>query len=257
VIDTNRAIYEKALSSEVIQDLLDDKSEYFPAKSRVITDDPDKLVNKISDDYKVLAGALVDKVDSASSEVVVITPYFIPRKNGVEFWRSITEKGVRVVILTNSLASNNHTPVHSAYARYRHDMLDAGVELYEIRVDASKTPEDDGQQSYDAVTLHTKALTIDRRHSFIGSLNLDPRSIEINTEIGVLIDNAELTSAMMDRFFENLPKLSYRVTEDAKGKLRWTVVVDGKQVVETKEPQTSAWMRFKAMLFRIFPEGQL
>ena len=251
------SVYEQSQSSEIIQDLVEDKSEYFPALSRVVTDDPEKLLNKVANDYKVLATALVEEIESAKNEVVVITPYFIPGKNGVKFWRSITDKGVRVVVFTNSLASNNHTPVHSGYARYRHDMIDAGVEMYEIRVDSSSVPEGGDQQGYDAVTLHTKALAIDRRLTFVGSLNLDPRSIDINTEMGVLIDNAELTSMMVEAFLDGLPNLAYRVSENDKGKLRWTAQVDGETVVETKEPQTSAWKRFKAFIMRIVPEGQL
>lgn len=255
--ETSDIIYERAISSPLIQDLIEERVELFPADSTVVTDDPEKLLNKVSADYKVLVTALAIAVDEAASEVVVITPYFIPGKNGVEFWRSITNKGVRVVVVTNSLASNNHTPVHAGYARYRHDMIDAGVEMYEVRVDASKLPEGSDQQGYDSVTLHVKALLIDRRHAFIGSLNLDPRSIDINTEMGVLIDNADLTGGMMERFFQNLPSFAYRVTEDEKGKLRWTAMIDGEEVVETSEPQASRWLRFKAFLFRIFPEGQL
>jgi len=256
-LENNELIYEKALSSPLIQNLIEEKVELFPADSSVVTDDPEKLLNKVSDDYKVLVTVLATHIDAAESEVVVITPYFIPGKNGVEFWRSIVKKGVRVVVVTNSLASNNHTPVHAGYAGYRHDMIDAGVELYEVRVDASKVPEGTDQQGYDSVTLHVKALLIDRRHSFIGSLNLDPRSIDINTEMGLLIDNADLTGGMMEKFFKNLPSFAYRVTENEKGKLRWTTVIDGKEVVETSEPQASRWLRFKAFLFRIFPEGQL
>jgi putative cardiolipin synthase len=98
---------------------------------------------------------------------------------------------------------------------------------------------------------------IDRQHTFVGSLNLDPRSIDINTEMGVLIDNADLTGGMTERFLAALPSFTYRVSENEKGKLRWTSVIDGKEVVETKEPQTSRWLRFKAFIMRILPEGQL
>lgn len=257
IIDTNNEIFEKSLSSTLIQDLLEENSAYFPAQGYVVTDDPEKLLNKVSPEYKVLITEAATLVDEASSEVVVITPYFIPGKGGVKFWRHITDKGVRVVVVTNSLASNNHTPVHSAYARYRHDMIDAGVELYEIRVDSSKLPEGSDKQSYDKVTLHTKALTIDRNQLVIGSLNLDPRSIDINTEMGVVIENKALTGGLMDRFFLKLPEFTYRVTENENGSLRWTTQIDGKEVVEKREPQASAWLRFKAILLRIFPEGQL
>jgi putative cardiolipin synthase len=148
-------------------------------------------------------------------------------------------------------------PVHGGYARYRHDIIDAGVELYEARVDASKVPEGGARQSYDTTTLHTKLFLIDRRFIFVGSLNLDPRSIDINTEFGVLVDNTELSGGIAERAFGKLTSAAYRVTENEKGKLRWTTVIDGKEVVETKEPQASTWLRFKAFIMRIAPEGQL
>ena len=255
--DASRSIYGRALDSPLLSDIVENRVELFPADSRVITDDPEKLLNKVSADQQVLVTALAGVVDEAKTEVLVITPYFIPGKNGVEFWRSITKKGTRVVIVTNSLATNNHTPVHSAYARYRHDMIDAGVELYEVRVDASKGAGVDGESGYDSLTLHTKAVFIDRQYSFVGSLNLDPRSIDINTEFGVFIDNVDLAGAIAERIFLRLPSFAYRVTENKQGKLRWTSLIDGQDVVEKREPQTSGWLRFKAFLFRIFPEGQL
>ena len=257
VIEATQSIYGRALDSPLMRDIAEDRVRLFPGDAQVITDDPDKLLNKVSTDHQALVTALAGFVNEAESEVVVITPYFIPGKKGVEFWRSITQKGVKVIIVTNSLASNNHVPVHSAYARYRHDMLDAGVEMYEARVDAAKAREGSDQQTYDSLTLHTKGVVIDRRFTFVGSLNLDPRSIDINTEFGVLIENADLAGGLMDGFLQNLPSFAYRVTENEKGKLRWTTVIDGREVVEASEPQASRWLRFKAFLFRIFPESQL
>jgi len=257
VIEAINSIHGKALESPLMLDVVEDRVELFPADSQVVTDDPDKLLNKVSADYKTLVTVLAGQIDEAESEVIVITPYFIPGKSGVEFWRSIVARGVRVVIVTNSLASNNHVPVHGGYARYRHDIIDAGVELYEARVDASKVPKGGAGQSYDTTTLHTKLILIDRRFTFVGSLNLDPRSIDINTEFGVLVDNTQLTGGITERAYEKLPSAAYRVTENEKGKLRWTTVIDGKEVVETKEPQASAWLRFKAFIMRIAPEGQL
>jgi len=256
-INASQTIYGRALASPLMQDIEDDRVALFPGSSRVITDDPDKLLNKVSADQQILVTELAGVIDDSKSEVIVITPYFIPGKEGVEFWRSITKKGVRVVIVTNSLASNNHVPVHGGYARYRRDMIDAGVEMYELRVDASKTVEGSGQAGYDTTTLHTKGIVIDRRYTFVGSLNLDPRSIDINTEAGVLIDATQLAGGLADKFMQNLPSFAYRVTIDERGKLKWSVEIDGREVVETSEPQASRWLRFKAALFRIFPEGQL
>jgi len=255
--EASQSIYGRALASPLMLDIAEDRVDLFPGESRVITDDPEKLLNKVSDDQKVLVTALAEIIDDAKSEVVVITPYFIPGKRGVEFWRSVTHKGVRVVIITNSLASNNHVPVHSGYARYRHDMLEAGVEMYEIRVDASKQSEGGVKQGFDSLTLHTKLVLIDRRHTFVGSLNLDPRSIDINTEAGVLIDSEDLSGLITGEILEKLPLFAYRLSENDHGKLRWTATIDGEEVVEKNEPQASRWLRFKAFLSRIFPEGQL
>jgi putative cardiolipin synthase len=256
-IEASRSIYGRALDSPLMRDIAQDRVKLFPGESRVITDDPEKLLNKVSAEHKILVTALAGLIDEATSEVVVITPYFIPGEAGVEFWRTITSRGVRVVIVTNSLASNNHVPVHGGYTRYRGDMIDAGVEMYETRVDAAKTQQVDSEQVYDSLTLHTKGIIIDRRYTFVGSLNLDPRSIDINTEAGILIDSAELAGNLLDGFFLNLPQFSYRVTQNEKGKLRWTTIIDGEETVETKEPQASRWLRFKAFLSKILPEGQL
>ena len=88
-------------------------------------------------------------------------------------------------------------------------------------------------------------------------MNLDPRSIDINTEAGVLIDSEELSGRLTGGLFEKLPPFAYRLSENEKGKLRWTVTIDGEEVVEKSEPQASRWLRFKAFLSRILPEGQL
>jgi len=255
IVAANHSIYKQALSSPLMQDLLDNRVKFFPSDGKVITDDPEKLLNEVSSDHKILVTALAKTVNDAKSEVVVVNPYFIPRKTGIEFWKNIVDKGARVVVVTNSLASNNHVPVHTAYARYRHDLIDAGVELYEIRVDSSKKPT--GETGYDSVTLHTKAILIDRQHLFIGSLNLDPRSIDINTEMGLIIDNVTLSTEIAEQFFTVLPTFTYRVTKNDQGYLRWTATIDGKEFVETSEPQASSWLKLKAFISRILPEGQL
>jgi putative cardiolipin synthase len=251
------SVYVRAIESELIQTLLNDSISLFPAKAEVITDDPEKLLNKVSRDHQLLITRMSEVIDKANEEVIVVTPYLIPGKDGVEFWDKVTDRGVRVIILTNSLASNNHIPVHGAYAGYRHSLIKAGVELYEMRVDATEIPEDGGEESYDSVTLHTKAIMIDRQYFFVGSLNFDPRSIDINTEMGVLIDSSDMSERVVKPFLDILPRQSYRVVEDKNGSLRWHGIIDGQEVIEDSEPQASTWRRFKAFISRILPESQL
>ena len=159
-------------------------------------------------------------------------------------------------MLTNSLASTNHIPVHSGYAKYRKPLLEAGVELYEARVDAVEhLAERPGAP--DNKALHTKLFIIDRNQVFAGSLNLDPRSINLNAELGVNIMSEELGTELADEFFEQLDETAYRVTLNDRGKLQWEGTVNGAKVIKTTEPSSSRWRRFKAWFFRIVPDSQL
>ncbi|MCK5360227.1 MAG: phospholipase D family protein, partial [Gammaproteobacteria bacterium] len=107
------------------------------------------------------------------------------------------------------------------------------------------------------LTLHTKGILIDRKRVFVGSLNLDPRSIDINTEMGLLIDSTEMGGWMTAGVRERIPTIAYRVKMDEERNLSWHAMIDGREVVETTEPQTSAWQRFKAWFLKIAPESQL
>ena len=248
-------IYHDALASDLMQDLLSGRQPLFPANAEVLVDDPDKLENPVSEEFKQLAVDLNQILQSAEHEIVFISPYYVPRDNGVEYARNLVDRGLRVVVVTNSLASNNHVPVHSGYARYRKDVIQAGVEIYETRADAGRVAQaGDGPELF---TLHTKLIVIDRRYLFVGSLNLDPRSIDINAEMGLLIDSVELTGALAKALDELIPKLAYRVTLNDDGKLEWHSMIDGAEVVELSEPQASTWLRFKAWFMKIAPESQL
>lgn len=256
-VEASESIYGRALSSPLMLKIREGQVELFFGPSAVITDDPDKLLNEIAPQHQPLVTTLLNLVDNAQKEVFIATPYFIPGKDGVDYWRRIVAKGVRVTILTNSLASNNHTSVHSAYARYRRDIIEAGVELYETRVDEGKHPTYAGDKTYDSMTLHVKGMAIDQRYTVSGSLNLDPRSIEINTEFGLFVDNAEMTTELVERLSGNLSSTAYRVTLNDKDQLRWTSNINGLEVVENHEPQASWWLRFKAFMLRVLPESQL
>jgi putative cardiolipin synthase len=116
---------------------------------------------------------------------------------------------------------------------------------------------DDGSTKLEHLTLHTKGIIIDRRYTFVGSLNLDPRSIDINTEMGVMIDSKDLGNLLADNAERRIPGLAYQLKLDDKNKISWHATIDGQQVVETKEPQTSGWRRFQAWFLKIAPEKQL
>jgi putative cardiolipin synthase len=249
-------VYGRALESELLQDLIADRRIIFPAEARVLSDSPDKLLNEVSEEHMRLATNLRQVLLSARKEVVVISPYYVPGDGGVQFVKNLVDKGIRVMILTNSLASNNHVPVHGGYARYRKDVVRAGAELYEARANAAR--EQSGkEEGPDEMTLHTKAFIIDRRYLFVGSLNLDPRSIEINAEMGLLIDSEDLIAYMVPDPEAKLEQITYRVVLNEDDELEWHGLINGEKVIETTEPLASPWLRFKAWFLRIAPESQL
>ena len=249
-------VFKRALKSELFQDIKDDRQPMFPAEARVLSDSPDKLINEISEEHMQLASDLKDVLLSAEKEVVFISPYYVPGAGGVQLVRNLVDNGVRVIILTNSLASNNHVAVHSGYARYRKDVIKTGAELYEARANAARelSGTDEGP---DTLTLHTKAFLIDRRYLFVGSMNLDPRSIEINAEMGLLIDSDKMVSDMTNDLDQSLSNIAYRLLLNEKGNLEWHGRINGEEVIETKEPLTSTWLRLKAWFYKIAPENQL
>jgi len=252
--ERNQAIYDSALAQRLVRELAAGSEQLFVADAKVIADSPHKLNRAVGGDNMQLATELGEILSNADSELIFINPYYVPGKDGVEFVDDITNKGVDVVIVTNSLASTNHIPVHSAYAGYRRDVLDTGVALYEVRANAGR--EAQGGTGPAQLTLHTKLIIIDRRYVFVGSLNLDPRSLEINAEMGLLIDSPELASLIADGLMQDLEHVAYQVIEGDRG-LEWHATIDGQQIVETSEPLSSNWRRLKAWVMRIAPEGQL
>lgn len=251
-----REIYWDAVSSDVMRSFDNDSVPIYSAEGVVLTDDPDKLVNDISQENMILVQALADIVEAAKTEVVVLSPYFVPGDEGVKFWGSIAAKGVRVVVITNSLASNNHTSVHSGYAKYRKDLILAGVELYEARASAVSDA-GEGETQAEMMTMHTKAILFDRERLFVGSLNLDPRSIEINSEMGLVVTSDELSGDLAKQLFDGLDSWTYRVRLNEKGRLRWHATIDGVEVVESSEPLAPWYRKFNAWFLKIAPERQL
>jgi len=189
---------------------------------------------------------------------VIVSPYFVPRKSGVEGFAALQKSGVDVTIVTNSLAANNQFTVHAGYGPSRKSLLQAGIKLYEVRPDADVAGSEFVAFSGATATLHTKAFVVDRKSVFIGSFNFDPRSVNINTELGVIIHDPTLASFFVDSFNSKLPTQTYEVFLNAKEQLRWRTYNDGQEVTFDKEPETTWGDRFKVGIVRILPvRGQL
>jgi len=161
----------------------------------VVADDPRKLTVDTSSSEFRLTEQLKPYLEGVETELIIFSPYFVPGKGGIAFFQTLRDKGVRVRILTNALSSTDVSAVHAGYVRYRKALLRMGVELHELNknLDAKerKAMKKVGIGGSKA-SLHAKSFILDRKHVFIGSLNLDPRSIVQNTEIGVIFESTEI-----------------------------------------------------------------
>lgn len=230
--------------------------------AEVLVDQPAKVITPPDDLSTHLGPSLWPYFRDSASELVVLNPYFIPSNAGVEVLADAVRRGARVVVLTNSLAANDVAAVHGHYSKYRKPLVEAGVELYELRADR---PEASGSQTALALpaehmSLHVKTFIFDREKTFIGSMNLDPRSVYQNTELGVIVEDAEMAANIADLALNSLPTIAYRVELNDAGKLYWTGLnyETGTQEVFSREPGASVWLRLFAFISRILPvENQL
>ncbi len=220
---------------------------FAPARSEVLWESPEIL----DESRPRLYASFKQLIASAQSEVLISSPYFIPDEDFRALLRDLVARGVRVVVVTNSLATNNHVVAHTGYRRWRRDVLASGVELYELRSDAEAlslyvTP----PATAERLGLHTKAVVVDRERAFVGSPNVDARSMVLNTEIGVVGDGtvfAARVAALIER--DIAPANAWRVTMDEEGWLRWTNSDD----VVRRQPALGFRQRMVEFLLNLLP----
>jgi cardiolipin synthase C len=225
----------------------------------LVVDPPDKVQETFDPQHTApLTAQLRPVADAAQTELVVVSPYFVPGKRGVEWFRGLRERGMQVVIITNSLSSTDVSPVHAGYSRYRKDLLKAGVELWELRADPERLSRRRRGLGQSNSSLHTKAFIVDRRHFFVGSFNFDPRSVDLNTEMGIVLDSPTLAVPALDILFQALPTNAYQLRLDADEQIEWVALENGTEVVYHTEPETGFWRRFSVGFMRLLPiEGYL
>jgi putative cardiolipin synthase len=261
-LDENLAAvpYSVPLDKPVLTGILDNLSNEMQwAETEIVVDTLDRFEGGSTSAFVILGERLSRDVQD---EVIVQTAYLIPTDEGIANIRALTDRGVRFRILTNSLMSNNHISVHAHYMKYRKPLIEAGVELYELRADNELLEyykEVESKVADSHAGLHTKAFVVDGATAMIGSYNMDPRSRIWNSEIGLLVHNPDFAGLVRADMLEEFePGNAYRVSLNEKGKIEWTIDgPDGKEVF-SKEPGASVWRRMLARLISWIPiENQL
>ncbi|HEV8544341.1 MAG TPA: phospholipase D family protein [Verrucomicrobiae bacterium] len=241
-------------------------------RTRLIYDLPEKVTVDRSDTKTHLLPKLRELAEGAEQELFVVSPYFVPGDGGVKFFRSLRARGTRVVVLANSLASNDVTPVHAGYSQYRKALLRDGVELFELKPTAQvrrAAREHDNVREKSSRSpgtgLHAKVFVFDRRRLFVGSFNLDPRSASLNTEMGLVIDIPGVAGPFAESLEKSFGENAYRLEfvpgpGQCKecGSIAWVSQKSGEVTRYTHDPETSFWRRLKVRCLRLLPiEEQL
>lgn len=201
------------------------------------------------------AQRLTRLADGAKSEFLIISPYFVPGDGGVEWLASIVSHGVKTQVLTNSLASTDVAAVHAGYRRDRKALIEKGVDIYEFKPiqEQAKFGGFKGRKS-ERVSLHSKVYVIDREHVVIGSFNMDPRSVNLNTELAIIIHSPEMGESVAKMFAEAIaPEASYHMELDENGKLFWVTMEKDGPKRYTGEPEASLWRRVISGVFTLLP----
>ena len=257
--------YGRGARTALVKGLATASEGFFRGKAHVLVDDPEK-VSRTKEDKQ---GHLLPQFSTLNlqmrTELLIISPYFIPGDVGVAWLSGLVRSGLRVVVLTNSLASSDVSAVHAGYKRYREALLEAGVELYEFKPEAiefARSRRSNSQIGSSRASLHAKTFVFDRRAVFVGSLNLDPRSIQLNTEIGVVCESEPLASRLANNVTGALDKVAWRLERvlepDGSARIVWIETTDKGTLRLPDEPGVSVWRQIGVWFMGLLPiESQL
>lgn len=257
----------RAREAEFLAQLKKNRLFFHSGEAEVFYDLPDKLVSDRNKTELHLSHNFNSHTLSVKDELLIITPYFVPGKEGIAYFKQLEGRGVDVKILTNSLASTDVSVVHAGYKLSRKELLKAGVELYELKaglavkqtLDASNPKPSKSSIGSSKASLHAKTFALDRQSLFIGSLNLDPRSFVENTEVGMLIRSPDIAGMLGELFDRKLLEVSYQLTWDERSnKIIWVESLGSREKMYDYDPHTSWWLRRWVDFMSLFPiESQI
>src|SRR5580698_4313032 len=230
------------------QEVTAKKLELIWAPATVLADRPAKIASETSPDEELtIANDITALMGTAKQDLSIISPYFIPGKQGVELIAKLVASGVKVRILTNSLASTDSPLVDIGYARYRVPLLKLGVDLREMRPKLGQKHARFHPFRSSNASLHAKARVIDQKIVFIGSLNMDERSAKINSELGLVINSAEIAHEVTSLLDDISTDGSYKLQLDQHDRVEWVSGDAGAQKIWHTDPATSrterAWLK--------------
>ncbi len=224
----------------------------------VLADRPAKMASETSPDEQVtIANNLATLMRSAKQELIVISPYFVPGKDGVALFSDLVGAGVHIRILTNSLASTDSPLVHNGYAHYRVPLLRLGVELSEVRPKLGQKRARFHPFRGSTASLHAKALVIDQKTVFIGSMNMDARSAHTNSELGLVMRSTDIAHQVSSLLDDISADGSYKLELTDHDKIEWSSGEAGSEKTWFTDPETTHAQRFFLKVLAPFAPEEL
>lgn len=245
-----------------IQQLQQQRLEFVWARTELVADHPDKI-GGVAKRHQLITHQLQQAIGQPENCLTIVSPYFVPTRAGVEALERLAAVGVRIRILTNALESTDVAVVHAGYARWRKRLLSAGIELFELqkisamarRLERKARRERlKGKDRFgsSASSLHAKTFATDQQRVFVGSFNFDPRSAQLNTELGFVIHSEQLGQRIHAAFIDYLPDYAYKVVLNGNT-LNWHERLGQRHIIYRHEPGVSIWRRLATRLLALLP----
>ena len=248
-------------NSAFVRELVERRLSLEWATTRMISDDPAKGLG-LAPPEALLSHKLEKIIGEPAAEVILVAPYFVPGAEGVDAFVGLAKRGVKIRVLGNSWeATDAVAAVHAFYAKRRKPLLEGGIKLYELRrlapaVEREKNPGlsgGAGVSGSSVSSLHAKTFSVDRARVFVGSFHFDPRSAELNTELGFVIDSTALAAQISATFDKEIAANAYEVRLSDTGELYWIERRGEESVRHDSEPGMSSCQRAGPCFVSVLP----
>ena len=239
--------------------VLNASSLWQDAVVNIVVDHPDKLLTSPQVATTHLVPVMQRLLSDVEHSALIVSPYFVPQDNLITQLADWVQGGAAVTVLTNSLAATDVLAVHAGYAPWRKKMLAAGIQLWEFKPDTQHSSQQHKVLGASRASLHAKTFIFDQRYIFIGSLNLDPRSLHLNTELGVILETPALARDVSEGITRQLKRSAYQLRLDVssdKCPLTWSEwSADSNELLQTHctEPNAKRWQKWLTRFLSLLP----
>jgi putative cardiolipin synthase len=253
----NTEYFKSLQQSDLTKKIINKQIPFIWASAKLFYDLPEKLSADTTNKTEHFGPDVMSYFESAKKELLITTPYLVPGNSGTSWLKNKKSQGVKVKILTNSLAATDVIAVHAGYAKYREQLIKSGIHLFELKPTAQHFREKTKafMKGMSNSSLHAKYMVIDEQYVFIGSANIDPRSKNLNTEIGIMVDSKELAGLTRELFNKTASvENSYQISiNDSNNKLSWLTDENGKETIYATEPNATFLRRLAVFFLSLLP----